>query len=922
MGLSQYEKKRKFSNTPEPMSLSRSGNVKDSKAKTHMNGKAFVVQKHRASHLHYDLRLEDESGALKSWAVPKGPTLDPQIKRLAVLVEDHPYEYLLFEGTIPKGNYGAGTVIVWDQGTYSVEKRLLDQFKEGKISFELHGKKLRGRFTLVRTKNENQWLLIKANDEYATSDDNLIASKPYSVLSDRTNEDLEHAFSHEAVAARRARQAKSNDRSANKIASKAKKRGQNRGQDKNHLESDQKLPSIVRPMLAYPVDKAFDNKDWVFEVKWDGVRAISYKEENRGVRIQSRNGNNITQKYPEISNAIENLPTNIRYALFDGEIVVLDDKGFPNFQGHQRRMHVNSKQEIDALSKEIPATYYIFDILNFDGKDLRINSYVERRKILAQVISLSNSLKISDFVEEKGQELLRHTLKFNLEGIVAKHKSSHYHEGIRSREWLKIKNIRTQDCVVVGYTKGEGNRRNIFGSLLLAVYEPTDKSYQFVGHVGSGFDYQTIREIYSKLQDIRTNSMPVKSLPYQNRATTWVKPILVAEIKFAQWTKEGIMRAPICMRFRSDKSPRECILEADQPVPTESVLQTMTESEPEEARPLPVRRYDIPVAKLEFSNLQKVYWPAAGDRKPITKGDLISYYESVNELILPHLMDRPLSLSRYPDGIYGKSFYHKDWDKSKPPYVKTVKVHSEQRGDVINYLVCNNVQSLLWIANLGAIEMHPWFSRIKDFEHCNTSELLYEEKCGLNFPDFVVLDLDPFIYSGEEKAGEEPKYNLKGFRAAADVSYDLKDILDELKITSYVKSSGKTGLHVYIPTIPKFSYDQVRLFAEILGKILMSKFPSKITMEWSTAKRRGKVFFDHNQNSRGKTIASVYSVRPTPNATVSVPVKWEDLYDFNPGDFTLGTVPGIFKSKRDPWKGVLENKQDLSKIMMAAKELV
>jgi bifunctional non-homologous end joining protein LigD len=935
MGLSEYNRKRKFSKTPEPAGVSRvARQVNNRKMNTPTEGKAFVVQKHRATRLHYDFRLEDESGALKSWAVPKGPSLDPQVKRLAVLTEDHPYDYLLFEGTIPEGNYGAGTVIVWDHGTYSTGKPLSDQFKEGKISFELHGKKLHGRFALVNTKKENQWLLIKSRDKFATSND-LTNTSPYSVLSNRTNDDLETIPSRKVVVSTRS---PSNSRFSVIPLLKTKKRKKNKSMDNNAKSiSTQQLPSKVRPMLAYPVDKAFDSKDWVFEVKWDGVRAISCVK-NGTVRIQSRNGNNITQKYPEISNALETLSTNIRFAVFDGEIVVLDEKGFPNFQGHQRRMHVNDEHEIKTLSKEIPAIYYLFDILYLDGNDLRTRPYLSRREILAQVMAAAPSelLKISDYVEERGREMLKHTMNFNLEGVVAKRKASHYHDGMRSKEWLKIKNIRTQDCVVVGYTEGEGNRRNAFGSLLLAVYDTKDKSYHFVGHVGSGFDHQAVRDIYSKLQDIRTDTMPIKILPYKNRHTTWVKPVLVAEVKFTQLTKDGIMRAPILLRFRSDKGPQECILEADQPVPTEAILKSATTNDESQTENSTSKENQFNTtsatdtittnkttrAKLEFSNLDKIYWPAINGQKPITKGDLISYYESISELILPHLRDRPLSLSRYPNGIYGKSFYHKDWNQSKPSYVKTAKVYSEHRNAAINYLVCNNIQSLLWIANLGAIEMHPWYSRIKDFEHCKTSRLLYEEKCGLNFPDFVVLDLDPYIYSGKERAGDEPEFNLRGFRAAAEVAFDLKDVLDQLYIISYVKSSGKTGLHIYIPTIPKFSYDQTRSFAEILGKILMSKIPNKITMEWNTAKRKGKVFFDYNQNSRGKTIASIWSIRPTPLATVSVPIRWKYLDNFNPKDFTLRTVPNIFKSRRDPWRGVLDEKQDLAKIITAMKDLV
>ena len=902
MGLKEYNKKRKFGRTPEPPGVT---NGKKKKIKSKSNKKVFVVQKHRATRLHYDLRLEDELGALKSWAVPKGPSLDPQIKRLAVSVEDHPYDYLLFEGTIPDGNYGAGTVIVWDHGTYDSEKKLINQFNEGKISFELNGKKLKGHFSLVRTRRENQWLLIKANDKFAKPDFDLTNSKPESVLSGRTNDDLEGIM--QSTTQQRENQLRNVPN------------GQDRKQPKKReitaTSSTYDIPLNVRPMLAYPVDEPFDNSEWVFEIKWDGVRAITYIHDD-SIRMESRKGNNITKKYPDIYNALKNMDVSKHSAVLDGEIVVLNEKGFPDFQGHQHRMNVSNQREIEVLAKKIPATYYVFDILHLDGKDLRPLSYIERRKLLSEILFPNDSVKISDYIEGNGPQMLKHTVKFNLEGIIAKRKSSRYHEGVRSHDWLKVKNTRTQDCIIIGYTKGEGNRSQGFGSLLLAVYDSRSEEYRFVGHVGTGFNFQSVREIYAKLQTIRADRSPVKSIPYKNRETVWVNPILVAEIKFTDWTEEGIMRAPVFLRFRVDKNPEECVLEADQPEPYNSSVRTE-----KEMSMLKSSNSKDSKTKKSFSNLQKIYWPATQNMKQITKGDLIDYYDSVSTLILPHLRDRPLSLSRYPDGIHGKSFYHKDWDQSKPDYVKTAKVFSEHRNEPINYLVCNNVETLLWIANLGSIEMHPWYSRIKDFEHCKTSSTLYEEKCGLNFPDFIVLDLDPYIYSGKEKAGSEPEYNIRGFRAAAEVAFDLKDVLDELEIKSYVKTSGKTGLHIYIPTIPKFSYDETRSFAELIGKILMSKFPNKISMEWSTSKRKGKVFFDHNQNSRGKTIASAWSVRPTPSATVSVPIHWDALDDCDPAEYTIRTVLALFKSRTDPWKNVLTDKQDLSKVITAVKEL-
>ena len=864
-----------------------------------------------ASHLHYDFRLEDENGVLKSWAVPKGPAMDSRIKRLAVLTEDHPYDYLLFEGTIPRGNDGAGTVIVWDHGTYKTDNTLMDQFQKGKISIELHGQKLRGRFSLVKTKNDNQWMLIKANDEFMNTDD-LTVTSPSSVLSGRSNADLRQGSNLGKIQHGRPITGKrtNNNRSYSKVKNKEDVSSSPDKASTNRTQIPEKLPSMIKPMLASPVDKAFNNKDWVFEIKWDGVRAIMFKE-NHAMRFQSRNVNDITHKYPEILKTLELNWADVNSTIIDGEIVVLDKNGLPNFQGHQRRMNIQNNREIVVLSKEIPATYYVFDILYHDGQDLKMSSYLERRQVLSKILPINDCVKISDYVEEKGLDLWKHTRELNLEGVVAKRKTSVYQEGIRSQDWLKIKNIITQDCVVVGYTKGLGNRERYFGSLLMAVYDSSQRKFRFVGHTGSGFDYKTLDFIYSKLQKLIINSMPIDHLPYMNRQTTWVKPVLVAEVKFAGWTKEGIMRAPIFLRFREDKNPEDCVIEADQPVVIKSDIEG--DEHIEQA---------MPSVKVNLSNLDKVYWKATGDHGIITKGDLINYYDFMSSVVLPHLKDRPLSLSRYPDGVSGKSFYQKDWNHSKPEYVETVRVHSEHRGEIINYLVCNNRESLLWIVNLGAIEMHPWYSRIKDFDSCDSNSLLYEEKCGLNFPDFIVFDLDPYFYSGTEKKGKEPEYNLKGFRATVEVAYHLRDLLRELKIKSFVKTSGKTGLHIYVPITQKYTYDQTRTFAEIIGKIIISRFPNKVTIEWNTIKREGKVFFDYNQNSRGKTIASVYSVRPTLSATVSMPVSWNNLDDINPTDFTIKTVPNLTKGKRDEWDGVLKNKQDLGKILSTVKEMI
>lgn len=534
-------------------------------------------------------------------------------------------------------------------------------------------------------------------------------------------------------------------------------------------------------------------------------------------------------------------------------------------------------------------------------------SYLDRRSILSQLLRPNDTIKISDYIEENGIDILKHSKELGLEGIMAKRKSSVYREGVRSRDWLKIKNIKTQDCVVIGYTKGIGNRINLFGSLLLAVYCTKDSKYRFVGHTGSSFDFKLLNKVYSMLQEIRIDSMPIDHLPYMNRQTTWVKPLLVAEVKFNEWTKDGIMRAPLFLRFREDKRPIECTTEGDNP--TEGNLKHKNKEQSQNT------------TQAKISNPNKIYWPKTRDHTALAKKDLIKYYELISPLILPHLKDRPLSLSRYPDGIYGKSFFHKNWSQSKPDFVMTAQVHSKERNDNINYLVCNNRESLLWIANLGCIEMHPWYSRINEMDSCNSSSLLYEEKCGLNFPDFIVFDLDPYIYSGKEKKGQEPEYNRVGFSAAVELALDLYDLLRELKISSYVKTSGKSGLHVYVPILNNYPYEQTRNFSQIIAKILISKFPKKVTTEWSTSKRKGKVFFDYNQNSRGKTLASVYSLRPTAEATVSMPIEWKKLDSILPIDFTISSVPQLALKNNDIWAGVLTKKQNISEIISKAEEI-
>jgi bifunctional non-homologous end joining protein LigD len=915
MSLNEYNAKRKFKNTPEP-----SGIASDTSQRGKKGILRFVIQKHDASKLHYDFRLETRDGVLLSWAVPKGPSLNPRQKRLAVETEDHPLDYINFEGVIPEGNYGAGTVIVWDTGTYTTQRDIRQQFRDGKISFTLNGIKIKGSFALIRIRQRHrQWLLIKSDDDdhnhsyYSskTSEPDLTATSPESVLTGRTNDEL------------------AKDRGGQKGS--GKKEGQRLLLlllDKNiNKKKNSQFPKSVKPMLAGHTDTPFDNKDWVFEMKWDGVRAILLHNKAKSItEIQSRSGKNITHRYPEITKAVGTVIKNNESVVLDGEIVILNKEGIPNFQMHQKRMNVESQRDIEFLSNKLPATYFVFDILYIDGRNVEELQLSDRRKILDSVIAEgSKRIRISEYIEEKGKALFKSVIERHLEGIVAKDKHSKYHEGIRSSAWLKIKGILTQDCIVVGYTTGEGNRQDYFGSLILAAYDDIGK-LRFIGHAGTGFGFDQLKETLTLMQRLRTdnNFCTLDSVPYTNSKPTWLRPELVAEVKFSGWTQDLIMRAPIFLRFRYDKQPTECLIEQVQQELDHDIIigNRLRKKEGEEIG----YGMTLPPENLKFSNLDKIYWPSTGRlKKELTKRDLIEYYDKVNKYILPHLQNRPLSLKRYPDGITGKSFYHKNWIQEKPDYAKTIQVFSESKDDVINYLICNNKETLLWLANLGCIEMHSWYSRVHDFNACKSTvncsdpAVLDEQKCGLDTPDFIVFDLDPYIYSGKEKKGEEPEYNVKGFKATVDVALDLKDLLGELHIDSYVKTSEKTGLHVFIPVAPIYGYNQTRTFAEIIGKMLSRRNPGESTMEWNSSNRKGKVFFDYNQNAKGKTLASIFSVRPTISASVSMPVGWGELSDIHPADFTLVNVPEILSAKSgNAWSTIYKKKQDLLKMIQQA----
>jgi bifunctional non-homologous end joining protein LigD len=937
--LEEYNRKRKFIETPEPI-----GTFEDASSSDIRNH--FVIQKHHASRLHYDLRLETEGGILKSWAVPKGISLDPRVKRLAILTEDHPMDYLLFEGTIPEGNYGAGTVTVWDTGTYALERaseKFSELFDKGKIVFELNGYKVRGKFSLIRTGRENQWLIIKSYDQF-TSEEDLTSALPWSVLSQpkreqepsRNRKGARDKIFYKLISSRK--------KDASKIGSEV------RNVDSVHLDNTlmkiqnlslSHFPNTIKPMLSTPIDKPFNDTRWDFEIKWDGVRVILFYHKGKNIlELKSRTNKSISHRYPEIISSLVSSLTELCQdsIVLDGEIVILDEQGRPDFQSHQRRMNVDNALDIQYLSREIPATLYVFDILYLNGKNLESLKFLERRVLLSKVIDPSLNrekvIRISESFEGRGVELFEEIRELNLEGIIAKDKNSKYLQGARTTDWLKIKHVSTQDCVVIGYTRGEGSRKGYFGSLLLAAY---NGKLRFIGHSGSGFDLAQIIFIYNRLQKIRTEEIPVNYIPYTNRDPIWVQPLIVAEVKFDGWTKDKIMRAPIFSRIRDDKKPQDCTIEKTRQVGELSNIKPQVAINPSSVSvPSSTRsRSDLSLQSISgtiadegeraysFSNLTKTFWPSTRYQRRLTKGDLIEYYDKISDYILPLLKDRPLSLNRYPDGISGKHFYQKNWSMDKPEFVNSIKLYSESVNRETNYLICNNKETLLWLVNLGCIEMHPWYSRVLDYDAClNDSSTLDEEQCGLDHPDFIVFDLDPYIYSGSETETEqEPEFNRRAFMKIVEVAQLMKlEIFDELKIKSYVKTSGKTGIHIFVPVSGGYTYDQTRSFAEIIGKTMVTKQPDNVTMEWDISKRRGKVFFDHSRNARGKTVASVFSARPTPLATISMPLGWDLVDHVLPTDFTILNVSDQLPKKDirkslSSWGSILESRQDLTKML-------
>ncbi len=919
--LLRYRQKRDFSKTPEP----------EAGAPSESGDLTFVVQQHRATRMHWDFRLEVD-GVLVSWAVPRGPSLNTKDKRMAAHVEDHPFDYGGFEGVIAKGNYGAGQVIVWDNGTYTPDEkgvlswgdkaegsaRMKAEIEAGKVSFTLRGKKLRGSWTLVRIAagSGKDWLLIKHRDEFAAARD--VLEDDRSVISGLSIKDLQEG--------RMPAMTPATPSGAPHAAAK-----------------EAPFPTNLGPMLPTLIDSVFSRPGWLFEPKMDGVRTLAYVRDG-GVELKSRRGNSATVQYPEVVDALRT--QRVVSAVIDGEIVACDENGVPDFQQIQARINLSRPKEIERIAAEIPAYYYVFDLLYLDGYDLTKVPLAERKVLLARTIGQGDHIRIVDHVRDDGEMMHEAARGLGFEGVVAKRADSVYEPDTRSRSWLKVKDVNEQEFVVGGYSEGEGARKKTFGGLLIGYYD-VNSELRFASSVGSGMNDTQLAKIRKQLDELRVEDSPFVNPPtvVGNRWRAghaaechWVKPELVAQVKFASWTRDGGLRAPVFLGLRDDIDPAT-IRREEASAPNVDVIgdapKAVLSTDHEIAASVVVQldaaekdniTLDVEGVPIKVTNLSKEFWPATADAPARTKRDLIRYYARVAPYLVPHLRDRPLTLTRYPNGIDGQSFYQKHWGQPLPrefPVERVVLWSSHTEGDQ-EYILVNNIQTLIWLAQLADLEMHASMARVSlepDALHLATtfagSEANLKES-ALNYPDYMVFDLDPYIYAGTEKKGEEPALNRRAFEKAREIAFSLKDVLQQLRLSSFVKTTGKTGLHIYVPVLRQYSYSEIRAAAEAMGRYMLQLHPKDLTMEWAVEKRTGKIFFDHGQNTRGKTLAAQYSLRPSANAGASAPVTWEELKTLYPTEFDIDTVPARLERIGDLWADILSSKQDLQALIETA----
>ena len=825
MSLTLYKKKRNFLKTPEP----------DTDKNLTKNALTFVVQKHYASHLHYDFRLE-LNGVLKSWAVPKGPSMNPADKRLAVHVEDHPIDYSNFYGEIPAGNYGAGTVEIWDNGNYipagksnsqNPDSLLYSDYKKGNLKFILNGHYLKGEFALVKMNSEEgkNWLLIKKKDKYS----------------------LNKFEINEVLSLKSFKKSKSSDKKTESplIKKPSKKQSKKISLSKSNGAGSIKdsWQILKKPMLAkLSSNTIIDDKELIYEIKFDGYRGIS-KVCKDGVILSSRNGQKLNLTYSPIIIDLNKISDEV---ILDGEITVLNGKGIPSFSLLQ-----NYKD-----SDKNKLRYYVFDILFLNGFDLTELSLENRKEILDDFFEkyrFKNIVK-SKYIKENGKDFFKKMTAKGYEGIVSKELSGKYLSNKRSETWLKYKSIINEEAYICGYFVSESSRK-YFSSLILGLKQ--NNKIVYTGNCGTGFTENTSKVLFQKFSKLKAKKSPFSKNTKINRSLgkpVWLKPDLKCKVKFSEWTNNHMMRHPVFEGL------------VDNSIKTDSVNKN---TKSKNAKDFFIKSNG---KRVKITNPDKLYWK----EEKITKGDIVNYYNDISKYILPYLKNRPESLNRHPNGIDAPGFYQKDMDlKNLPEWIKTVKIGSSSNKKEIDYLICNNAATLLYMANLGCIEMNPWNSKIKSAER----------------PDYLILDLDPG--------------NID-FRYVIKTALKIKELCDKISINSYCKTSGASGLHVFIPLNGKYDYDKTRSFAKLLAEVVNSELPDITSTERSVKKRKNKVYIDYLQNSKGQTIAAPYCVRPRKGATVSTPLKWEEVNkDLSPENFNIFNMKLRLEKMGDLWKPVL-----------------
>ncbi len=899
--LRDYAGKRAFEATPEP----------PAREAAHRKGPLlFVVQQHSARRLHYDFRLELD-GVLKCWAVPGGPSLDPKVKRLAVPTEDHPFDYASFEGVIPPKQYGAGQVIVWDCGLYSpdegerysfndrdeAQRRMREEHKSGKLSFFLLGDKLKGSWTLVRMKDKD-WLLIKHKDRFARSDLDVVA-RTHSVLSGYTVADLKTPRRLERVAAEQL------------IPS----------------GTPERFPVKLAPMLAAAADGPFNDPAFLFEPKLDGYRCLALRRDGK-VRLLSRRGLDQSAQFPEVVAALQEQI--LDDFVLDGEIIAYDQSGKASFHALQTRGQLKSEYEVRAALKATPCVFYAFDLLHLGGMNLRGADYVTRKRWLGQCVLPSTHLQMLPATRAEGEHFYAAALDAGFEGVITKRGDSRYEAGVRSPAWLKVKATQTGDFLICGYTVGKGHRGKTFGALLLGYPDPSGKLLP-AGKVGSGFDDAVLEELSPRLKGLETRRHPFASKPEVEGEVVWLKPELVAEIRFAERTPDGALRAPVFVRLRDD-IPREDValpqivhVADSKPAPSVAPASGLIAQALEQLQGSKKDEMALVVGseQVRLTHLNKVLWPEHPELKQPaqTKRDLLVYLARVSPYMLPHLADRPLTMIRFPDGIAKHQFFQKHWEHKLPEFIETITVYSESKQENGEYLLCNNLPTLLWLGQMGTLEYHVWHSRgslYPDAQSSSTEFADSEENIDasiLSYPDYVEFDLDPYIYSGKEAPGAEPELNTRAFEKGKEVAFWLKGLFEQVGLQhALVKTSGKTGLHIFVPIVRDVAFAAARQMCDTLGRHLMQAHPEVITMEWSVAKRTGKIFIDSNMNVRSKTLNSAYSPRALPGAPVSMPLTWDELAKAHPMDFRMWNVFERLERQGDVWQDAIALKTDLKRV--------